>query len=463
MASTFKRKTDRPGARWSIAYTDEAGRRRTKRAYRDKRASETLARKLEDEAKAIRDGLIDVGAERRAEAARAPIEGHIDDYRRALEGRGDTPAYIAETTRAIEDAIKSCAIGTLADFDAQAIGEHLRALRTRPKRPIGARAHNKRLRAVKSFAGWLVKQGRATANPLASLAPINERTDRRHERRALEPGEARRLIRAAERGPIRGGVSGADRAVAYSLMLATGLRRGELNSLTPRSFDLDGEQPSLTILAAYSKHRRRDVQPVPAWIIPTLRTFITGKAATARLWSIPHKSAAMLRADLSDAGIDYRDDAGRVLDMHSLRHSFITEVVESNAPVRTAMELARHSTSRLTLDYYSHARLVNVRGAVEGLSDLSTHEEPAIGEMRATGTDDSAARAALSAALTAPRGSFECNGNHLGGALDTTDGTRPSPREDARCALKNPAVQQGSTNEAEGTRTPNHRIDSPVL
>lgn len=38
------------------------------------------------------------------------------------------------------------------------------------------------------------------------------------------------------------------------------------------------------------------------------------------------KTAKMLRADLTDAGIEYRDGSGRVVDFHALRHTFITNL-----------------------------------------------------------------------------------------------------------------------------------------
>jgi integrase len=40
----------------------------------------------------------------------------------------------------------------------------------------------------------------------------------------------------------------------------TGLRRGELGSLIASSFRLDAKPPTVTVEAAYSKHRRKDVQ-----------------------------------------------------------------------------------------------------------------------------------------------------------------------------------------------------------
>ena len=44
----------------------------------------------------------------------------------------------------------------------------------------------------------------------------------------------------------------------------------------------------------------------------------------------------MLRADLEAANIPYIDDTGRFVDFHSLRHTYVTRVVESGATVKVA-------------------------------------------------------------------------------------------------------------------------------
>lgn len=48
------------------------------------------------------------------------------------------------------------------------------------------------------------------------------------------------------------------------MAVGTGFRLNELRSLTPRSFDHDADPPAVTVEAAYSNRRRRDVQPIRA-------------------------------------------------------------------------------------------------------------------------------------------------------------------------------------------------------
>ena len=81
-------------------------------------------------------------------------------------------------------------------------------------------------------------------NPLLALSMLNVRVDRRHDRRALAYDELMRLIDAAETGPPVQGILGPDRAMLYTLAAWTGFRKGELGSLTTRSFQLDADVPN---------------------------------------------------------------------------------------------------------------------------------------------------------------------------------------------------------------------------
>jgi integrase len=117
-------------------------------------------------------------------------------------------------------------------------------------------------RAIKGCSRWLWRDGRIRGDTLAHLTSPNPDPNRRHERRALTEDELVRLIDAARSGPVVYKLSGPDRAVLYRLAIETGFRAGELRSLTPESFDLNGDPPTVTVKAAYSKRRHDDVQPI---------------------------------------------------------------------------------------------------------------------------------------------------------------------------------------------------------
>jgi len=97
---------------------------------------------------------------------------------------------------------------------------------------------------------------------------------------------------------------GPDRAMAYRVALGTGFRAKELRSLTPASFDLDADPPTVTVTAGYSKRRRQDVQPIRPDLAELLRPWLakygrdeppfTTRCQSGRrpAWSEPQGSAS---------------------------------------------------------------------------------------------------------------------------------------------------------------------------
>ncbi len=65
---------------------------------------------------------------------------------------------------------------------------------------------------------------------------------------------------------------------------------------------------------------------------------------------------------------------GEVAGFHALRHTFITMLASSGVHPKVAQVLARHSTITLTMDRYSHTRLVDLNMAIENLPSLARSE-----------------------------------------------------------------------------------------
>ncbi len=181
------------------------------------------------------------------------------------------------------------------------------------------------------------------------------------------------------------------------------MRAGELRSLTRASFDLDGDPPTVTVEAAYSKHRRQDVLPMRAELAESLRGLLATKAPAAPVFRMPARKtmAKAFQADLKAAGIVYRDENGLVADFHALRHTFITNLAAGGIHPKTAQSLARHSTITLTMGRYSHVLMGEQSAALEVLPDLS---RPARQAARATGTEGRPGTPGVLADCLAPNG-----------------------------------------------------------
>lgn len=98
--------------------------------------------------------------------------------------------------------------------------------------------------------------------------------------------------------------------------------------------------------------------------------------------------AMLYRVALGNARpwIPERDTAGRVLDFHALRVTFITRLARCGVAPAVAKTLARHSTITLTMDHYAAVNDVDGREAINRLPDLPEAAAARKEAQRATGT-----------------------------------------------------------------------------
>ncbi len=245
-----------------------------------------------------------------------------------------------------------------------------------PRRKISARTRNGYLRAMLQFCGWMVRDRRMTANPLCAMREENESVDKRHERAPLNDEQFRTVYETARASDkIIEGFDGRTRAAIYLLAFYSGLRRKEMASLTPRSFNLDPSEPSVTVEAAYSKHRRLDVIVLPRQI-PGLIPMDPEKPDDPIFPKLAgRKTHKMLRRDLEAASIPYVTENGKFHDLHSLRHAYITRLWNAGATPVVARTMARHSDLRETMRY-SHTNRNEERKIADRIGSFLEHPEP---------------------------------------------------------------------------------------
>jgi integrase len=260
-------------------------------------------------------------------------------------------------------------------------GDSVAELVARRCRGLGIKMTNMYIASLKHFSRWLARKinrelklknphhRHRWPDPLADLERLNAKVDVRHQRRPLMPEDFDHFIALAQAGKTYRGLAGEDRAMLYTTAIYTGFRASELASLTPASFDLDAEPPTVTVSAAYSKHRREDVQPLRRDVAELLRPYLAGRPRNAPVWpgKWPKAGAVILRRDLAAAGIPYEDEHGEVIEFHGLRHTFISALGRAGVRPKVEQELARHSGIVLTQDYYTHLQLRDQLGALDML------------------------------------------------------------------------------------------------
>jgi integrase len=318
---------------------------------------------------------------------------------------------------------------------------------------MGARTRNTYQAAIVAFCNWCVETDRLAANPLDGLCKADVSSDRRRVRRALTEEELRTLLKAARMRPVaeygRERVSlppdekegrstwryrgltydtleaaydrgrkaledspdylakherlGLERTLIYKTMVLTGLRLGELASMTVGQLHLDEPQPYAELLAKDAKAgsaaliplRRDLVEDLLDWLrmrLEALRGEAEEKGAPLPLnlpvqeplFSVPRNLIKSFNLDLAAAGIPKEDERGRTVDLHALRHTFGTHLSKNGVAPRTAQAAMRHSSLDLTMNVYTDLSLLDGAGAVEALPErgLEGKAEPSVASHR---------------------------------------------------------------------------------
>jgi len=233
---------------------------------------------------------------------------------------------------------------------------------------IGLKTVNHYSLAMKGFVNWMVPS-RMPRNPLQELELRNAETDVRHQRRALRPEEFTCLIETARNSKRTiQYYDGETRSRIYLLSFLTGLRRAEIASLTPESFDLKAIPPTLVVEAATSKRRKKDVLPLHDVLVAMLKEWLADLAPNEPLFPklANRRTWLMVKLDLKAAGIPYRTKDG-VADFHAAgRHTYITELLRNGTSLVEARELARHADVKMTMNY-THIGLEDRAKAVQNL------------------------------------------------------------------------------------------------
>lgn len=383
---------------WWIEYTGPTGKER-KRGFRDRSATMELASKLERVAEDMRSGR-DVP---RHEPA-AHLIDHLEDFRAALEQKGNGPRHVGYVVANVRAAITGLGLTTPAAVDCDRVTSWLGAECKRQGR--APETFNRSVKHLRQFGRWLVRANRAKHNPFERLATVNAAPHRTRFRRRLTDDELSRLIGAARCSKVAvHALPGPDRARLYLLAAYTGIRRGALAKITPEAFAWDrrGQLPvSVTVSARLAKNRRSHTVPLHPDVAADLASWLMARDPGAPIfppgrWS--QRSSELVTHDLAAARAAWLDEAkskkererrersdtlkrenaaGEVFDFHGFRLQFLSGLAIAGVPLTAAQQLADHSTPNLTANVYSKWGS-ELAGQVAKLPRLQSGLVPGIG------------------------------------------------------------------------------------
>jgi integrase len=439
---------------YTAKYRDGSGIvRKVSTGCRDKTAAESVLADLVRRAELVKAGVFTGDEDAVADHQATPLADHFAAFIDHQRAKGVVPVRINNTLTQLQRVAADCGFSTLADLDTVKLE---RWLLGQESEGMSAGTRNQYRGAWVTFCNWCIWSNppQLISNPFVRLPKADEKADPRRKRRSLTEDELVKLLDVARRRPlldmmtVRRGkrrgeafaslrdetryrleMLGWERALIYTTLVLTGLRKGELASLSVGQLDLDANPPYLVLDAADEKNRQGTTIPLRADLAADLREWLAYKLARLQdaatnapavpfdpgagrgdfrgavgptlipsrlpadtpLFCIPAGLLRILNRDLKAAGIPKRDERGRTLDVHAMRTTLGTLLSKDGVAPRTAQAAMRHSKIDLTMNVYTDPKLLDVAGAMEALPSLPLSAGPqwAANALSPTGTDGS--------------------------------------------------------------------------
>jgi site-specific recombinase XerD len=278
------------------------------------------------------------------------LDSLLDGFGLTLKARGDTQEHIDRTLRMCRSLFLYGDIAAVADLTANNIEEGQESVRT--AKGLSAQSVGHYYAALRSFCRWLLDRGHVEKDPMAAMRAPKVAANGQNGR-ALTQEEVRRLIDGTATLAERCNLAGPARALLYETAIVTGLRARELASL--KLADLDTVRLVIQLPGKNAKNRSAATVPVSRSLVDR----ILANPSDGHLVGVPSRAAEVLRADMKALGMDPTG-----MTFHSLRHTFVSLLIQSGADPRVVQSLARHSDPRMTLGRYAHNGLAAEAEAV---------------------------------------------------------------------------------------------------
>ena len=174
------------------------------------------------------------------------------------------------------------------------------------------------------------------------------------------------------------------------------------------------------------------------------------------MFQIPNQLVKILDRDLAVAGIAKKDERGRSIDVHALRHTFCTWGQEAGITPRELQAAMRHKKADLTHSTYTHLDESKSRRALDKLPQV---------QLKGAGVVPQGQLVSIQT------GADFCLHQSLHQTVSPSDflgqllaelGKLPKVLENEK-TLKFIEKTRAFVSEVDGGRTRNLRIDSPVL
>ncbi len=215
----------------------------------------------------------------------------------------------------------------------------------------------RKLATLRSFSKFLIRRGKMSANPLASI-----RTPKQEKRlpKCLDLEQVQKLLDAPGDGDI---LSIRDKAM-LEILYSSGIRVSELVALEMGDLDLDEG-----VLRVRGKGRKDRLTPIGSQAIAALKKYFAMRGAMGKMESAPNARVFLNKHGESLSTRSVRRKLDKYLGIagldpgispHTLRHSFATHLLNNGADLRSVQELLGHQ-SLSTTQIYTHLTTKKVK------------------------------------------------------------------------------------------------------
>lgn len=324
----------------------------------DKEVARKRLREIVLEAQREQEGIIAPRAIR--QTAVEPMPALISQYHDDLKGRGLAPNHVRDTVRRLERIYREASWKTLADVTADSF------VKWRAKLRASAKTMKEYQVSAVAFLNWLVRLDRLGVNPLAKVDKIDTRGKQVRESRAFTEDELRRLFAVAGR-----------RLPAYLMLLYTGQRKEEVRDLVWGDLHLRTPQPYVLIRESTTKDKDKRAIPLHSKLASLLREMRPASASDATsVFYGRFPTYDSLMRDLERAGIQRKDELGRVVHFHAFRKTWQTMGVRYGINQRAAQEVLGHSDPALTAKAYTDVAALGLHAEIAKLPWITSPETP---------------------------------------------------------------------------------------
>jgi site-specific recombinase XerD len=290
--------------------------------------------------------------------ATEPLSSYIDEYLSDCYGLSPATQKLYQTH--LDRLLKTVGDIPITEVDTKVLRKYLSGLRRQDGREYSASYLDQVYRTLHTFFEWLVRERVLMENPITQVRRVKV-PKRKSPRLTLE--EIDQLIDAVEQ------CAHAERNLAIvSLMVGSGLRRGEVFGLRVSDIDLENE-----VVHPFGKDKEEREIPLGVETVEALRAYLGVRpdSTSDQLFLKANGEPLTLNGLVSVIRRLQNLSGLPKLHCHLLRHTFANHYIAGGGSIRKLQKILGHNSVTTTADIYTDPELSELKKEHASVSPLA--------------------------------------------------------------------------------------------